>query len=318
MRREATISKASGGGHAAPRSRVLPRPVSWRGCILRAAAVLLALAVASRVEAGEKHALWRIGSAVNSVYLVGSIHALPPGVYPLEEAFQRPFEESSALVLECDLAELAARPVQEALRQRTVLEGTGLSRRLAPGVRLRLEKVLREAGIDPSVVEHQKPWAVALFLGQLKIRRAGFWMEEGVDRHFFERAKKSGKAVVGLESPAAPLGIFDSLTEAEQESLLTEALNELASGEQDLKTIYDAWRSGDAGALASALQEPLAREPGLFRKLLTDRNEQWLPRIEGFLKETKTYFVVVGAAHLVGDHGLLEALRRKGYTVEQL
>jgi uncharacterized protein YbaP (TraB family) len=32
----------------------------------------------------------------------------------------------------------------------------------------------------------------------------------------------------------------------------------------------------------------------------------------------ETYFIVVGAAHLVGDNGLINLLTKKGYVVKQL
>jgi len=41
-------------------------------------------------------------------------------------------------------------------------------------------------------------------------------------------------------------------------------------------------------------------------------------KIEEFLRTKETYFVVVGAGHLVGKKGIIEMLRGKGYPVEQL
>jgi uncharacterized protein YbaP (TraB family) len=41
-------------------------------------------------------------------------------------------------------------------------------------------------------------------------------------------------------------------------------------------------------------------------------------RIEDLLRIKGTCFVIVGAGHLVGDRGIVEILKRKGYLVEQL
>jgi hypothetical protein len=41
-------------------------------------------------------------------------------------------------------------------------------------------------------------------------------------------------------------------------------------------------------------------------------------KIEDFLRNRETYFVVVGAGHLVGSQGIIEILKGKGYMVEQL
>jgi hypothetical protein len=56
----------------------------------------------------------------------------------------------------------------------------------------------------------------------------------------------------------------------------------------------------------------------MFDVLVVNRNKSWMPRIEQFLTGHDDALVVVGAAHLVGKQGVLELLRAKGYTVDQL
>jgi len=41
-------------------------------------------------------------------------------------------------------------------------------------------------------------------------------------------------------------------------------------------------------------------------------------KIEGYLNSNGSYFVIVGAGHLVGKRGIVELLKNKGYGVEQL
>jgi len=41
-------------------------------------------------------------------------------------------------------------------------------------------------------------------------------------------------------------------------------------------------------------------------------------KIEDLLRTKETYFVIVGAGHLVGNRGIIEILKGKGYFVEQL
>ena len=79
-----------------------------------------------------------------------------------------------------------------------------------------------------------------------------------------------------------------------------------------------AWRRGDAKRLAALLSRNTPPSPSLYRPLVTDRNLRWLPQIEALLKDDENVMVVVGALHLVGQGGLLELLRRQGYTVTQL
>jgi len=55
----------------------------------------------------------------------------------------------------------------------------------------------------------------------------------------------------------------------------------------------------------------------IYEKLLYERNRNMSARIEEFLRTKDSYFVVVGAGHLIGNKGIVETLRRKGYVVEQ-
>jgi len=82
-----------------------------------------------------------------------------------------------------------------------------------------------------------------------------------------------------------------------------------------------AWQSGDATAMQEVITSSVRDYPQLkplMTKLLDERNTAMAAKIERFLQTPKSYFVAVGAGHLVGDKGILSQLRRKKFTVEQL
>jgi hypothetical protein len=56
----------------------------------------------------------------------------------------------------------------------------------------------------------------------------------------------------------------------------------------------------------------------LFRKLFDERNIKMTSKIQGYLNSGGTYFVIVGSGHLIGERGVVELLKAKGYEVEQL
>jgi hypothetical protein len=58
--------------------------------------------------------------------------------------------------------------------------------------------------------------------------------------------------------------------------------------------------------------------PGVFAALITNRNQAWIPKLESLIRGKDDALVVVGAGHLVGKEGVVELLRAKGYTIEQL
>jgi hypothetical protein len=50
--------------------------------------------------------------------------------------------------------------------------------------------------------------------------------------------------------------------------------------------------------------------------MLDDRNSAWVPQIEKMVGEKRTFFITVGAAHLVGLMGVPAQLRAAGYRVD--
>jgi len=82
-----------------------------------------------------------------------------------------------------------------------------------------------------------------------------------------------------------------------------------------------AWRSGDAAAMQEVITSRARDYPQLkplMTKLFDDRYTAMTTKNERFLQTPKSYFVAVGAGHLVGDQGILSQLRRKNFKVEQL
>ena len=55
----------------------------------------------------------------------------------------------------------------------------------------------------------------------------------------------------------------------------------------------------------------------IYEKLFNDRNRKMVSKIEDYLKGKGIYFVIVGAGHMIGEKGIVETLRKKGYRVEQ-
>jgi uncharacterized protein YbaP (TraB family) len=78
-----------------------------------------------------------------------------------------------------------------------------------------------------------------------------------------------------------------------------------------------AWRAGDAATLErlffDTMQEPAQR--AVYEAVFVKRNVTMVEAIERFLADEGTYFVVVGAGHLIGPDSVVEILRRRGHRV---
>ena len=82
-----------------------------------------------------------------------------------------------------------------------------------------------------------------------------------------------------------------------------------------------AWASGDVQAMESIMSEAALQDASLAPivvRLFDERNMRMTSTIEGYLNSNGSYFVIVGAGHLLGKRGIVELLKSKGYGVEQL
>lgn len=75
---------------------------------------------------------------------------------------------------------------------------------------------------------------------------------------------------------------------------------------------------GDTTKFEQIALESFREHPQLQQTFLTDRNLNWLKTIESLLKQDQDYLVIVGAAHLVGQQGLVNLLNDRGYRFEQV
>ena len=90
---------------------------------------------------------------------------------------------------------------------------------------------------------------------------------------------------------------------------------------RQLQDMHGWWRAGDVAKLDSEMRAEMARKtPESYRLLDVGRNDAWLPKIEARLKDSRAddTLVVVGTLHLLGEDGLVEKLRAKGYSVERM
>ncbi|MBP6533447.1 MAG: TraB/GumN family protein [Arenimonas sp.] len=269
-------------------------------------------------------ALWRVSDADNSLYLLGSFHALKSGDYPLSQTVSDAYADAELLVFEIapeqlQSPELAAEMLQAAMLpanqslQGMLPEKTWLS--LLQWQKLNPDKPLAS-------LQRLKPWYAALIIANTQSKSQGFEPELGLDQHFMSQAKSVRKPSIGLERMQQQIALFNTMKPAAQLELLQEALQD--SGEPrngELERLRLLWKAGDTRELEKITVTKMKKEyPELYRSVNVERNQAWLPQLRRLLDDEreKDAMVVVGALHLLGPDGLVQQLQAKGYTVERL
>jgi uncharacterized protein YbaP (TraB family) len=292
-----------------------------RVCIqVAAATAVLALAtIAPPLHAAGRVFGWKATGKPGIVYLVGSVHLLSKDFYPLNPALEAAYKDTSLLAEEVDLGEMEKPDAQMALLSKGMLpSGQSLDTVLSPGTKALLDKHLGDFGPMGEVAKKFKPWMAALTIESLAWMNAGFDPNLGLDKHFYDRAVADGKPVQGFETMAFQVSLFDDMPMDQQDRLLASMLKDIDTEQANMTKLIAAWRDGDAPTVERLVLADLKTEPAVYKRMLVDRNHNWIPKIEQLLSRNGRSLVVVGAAHLVGPDGLLALLKAKGYTVEQL
>lgn len=280
--------------------------------------LLLALSAARSLGAQERTLLWKVSEGDKSIFLLGSIHYLRKENYPLNQAILDAFDASDRLVLEIDLQNTPAGAAQRLTLEKAVYrDGSNLAQNVSQETYQLASKRAAELGIDMQVVQPMKPWFVAITMLAVKLQRMGLDPKLGVDHHLAERAKRDGKPTSGLETLEFQLGIFDQLSKREQELMLRETAGELERIDKNVKDIVESWLKGDGERLAALLLAGMRQYPELQQKLVIERNRRWLDQIAKLVEQGNNAMVVVGAAHLVGQEGIVDMLKARGFSVEQ-
>jgi uncharacterized protein YbaP (TraB family) len=266
--------------------------------------------------------LWRAENARRVVYLTGSIHFGTEDMYPLPTSVMNAFNLSQVLMVEADVRQSGTpEKIQELLMRGVLSDGTTLQERLESETWKKLQVTLLELNIPETVVLGQKIWLAALTLGSIGANEAGLDSRLGVDRHFLELATESTMSVIELEGLSDQIEMLDSMPSAVQTVLLEQVLDGVRDGGAKYHAIRDAWKSGQVDILEKLVAQEFSHESKaerLTELLLAKRNRAMAQTIDEQSTDIGNYFVVVGAAHLVGEDSLPLMLAERGFYVEQM
>lgn len=277
------------------------------------------IAAQNASKAPAKSCLWKVVSKESTVYLLGSVHLLKPDAYPLSRAIEQAFDDATQIALEVNMDSLDSPDAQRMIMTKALLpDGKTLNDVVSPATYRVVQQKVQALGLDIQVLRRMKPWFLSLSLVAMKMQQLGYAPQHGVDRHYFERARKSKKEVFGLETAEFQIDLLDSLSGKAQEESLLQTIEELDQVETEFEQIVGAWAAGQEKQLSETLLKSFKEYPDIYAKLITERNRNWLPKIENFFRAGQKTLVIVGAAHLVGREGVLDLLRQKGYSIEQL
>ena len=136
-----------------------------------------------------------------------------------------------------------------------------------------------------------------------------------LDMFIYRTGKKYGKKTLGLENvKTTTFNIEKAQAEMDRSEVdgNKQAFLKILKKRSYAEVLRDAYREKDLDLIDTL--NMLSSPKSYNKAMLFDRNEVMSKSMDSIMK-TGSLFAAVGAAHLPGKNGMIEMLRRKGYTV---
>ncbi len=137
---------------------------------------------------------------------------------------------------------------------------------------------------------------------------------QGIDNELQVRARKAGKQVAGLETMEFQTNMLLGDPISKQAEDLVETIEDIDAEAGKLVRLTNAYLAQNYKDIETICAESVLKNPESSEKMIISRNNNWMKQLEPEMKNTNL-LVVVGAGHLVGDKGILNQLKKAGYTV---
>lgn len=265
--------------------------------------------------------LWEVESTKgNKIFLLGSVHFADSTFYPLPEEITNSFNQSDYLVTEIDLGNINQ---LELMSKMMYPFSDSLAAHISDTTMDKVVNYFKTKGINRAMVNRFRPAYVSLMVTSIESMNAGISPEYGIDMHFTKLAKEKNMKRLELETADSQIEVFSMLNkEGNEEAIISSIFEKLGEMTDDTEDLMKAWKAGDTVkllSLVSEMEEDIPENKEFYEALLHKRNKEMSEKVIGYLADPskKKYFVIVGAAHLLGDTGILHTLKEKKYKIKR-
>lgn len=276
------------------------------------------MAFASSVSA---QILWKVEKPGNKkiTYILGTHHFAPLSVLDSLSNLPEALKNSDKLYGELDMEAMASPESMMAMQQFLMAPADStLDKVLTPA---QLDAV--KAALDPmtggqlplEMLYPMKPAALSTQIAAMMSMQLFPELNpmEGLDMTMQQRAKALGKPVAGLETMDFQMQTLYGTPISKQAKDLMETVNDMDTEAKRAVELANSYLAHDLDAILKAMMEEES-EPADYERLIFSRNDAWVAQLLKEMPESNL-MVVVGAGHLPGERGVLEQLRKAGYSV---
>lgn len=270
--------------------------------------------------------LWKVsGNGLSQPsYIIGTHHLAPYSIMDSIAGLQKALKETQQVYGELKMSEMQSPATMQKMQKMMMIDSdTTLTSLLSPEDFAVANKFCKEnLMMDLSMAPKLKP---AFLLNNIAVvayvKHIGkFNPQEQLDTFFQSQAVQNGKKAEGLETPDFQFDLlFNRYSLQCQAQLLMCTLRHIDTEVESLKKLTDAYMKQDLNTMLQINEERKGNQcdpsPAEEDAMIYNRNRTWAAKLPAIMKEAST-LVAVGALHLAGKKGLLNLLKKQGYTVE--
>ncbi len=260
----------------------------------------------------EKTLLWEIsGKGISQPsYLYGTFHLMCAKDLQVNNIIKEKFNNSKQLYLEMDMDDPAI--MMQMMTGMMMKNDTSLTDLINKNEYDSIAGIFQQlSGIPLSLLNKAKPLMAmaAIFPSLLKCTDA-----EGWEKIFTEMAKEQQKEIKGLETAQQQMDVMDSIPYKTQAQMLSKTLLNVDSTRKSLQELISLYKEKNIQELYK-LMEADTDFSQYDSIMIVKRNHNWIPQITDQAKNKPTFFAF-GAGHLAGKNGVIDLLRKAGYSVK--
>jgi len=259
--------------------------------------------------------LWQVsGNGLNKPsYLYGTIHVISQNDYFLGKNVVRKIQKSDELIMEIDLDNMN---VLSLAKLSVLPDGKSIKDFMHDSDYTILQSFMEDSiGIKKFTFENAYGKLKPFFLEQLIFIKYLGQETESYEQNFKKLAEDKNIPMSGLETYEEQLKFIEDIPLEDQLKSIVKTIKNYSAETQKLKQLVKDYKAQNLTALTASFEAD--EDQTLKTKLVDKRNSNWIPKLKSIIQK-KSCFVAVGAGHLGGENGLINLLKKQGYTVEPI
>ena len=259
-------------------------------------------------------------------YLFGTIHLIDKESFYWPKGVLSAFESAEAVAFEIDMNQMAMDDMADMGSMMSIMtkafmaDGKTLKDLYSAEDYKVVKDHFADQGLPMMLLERIKPMFLTVFAsGDVEMGKglADQASTKSYEMELFSLAQDSDKPVSGLETIEYQMSVFDSIPLDTQASMLLETIKSSDTEDDAFKEMIQMYVDQKINDMVSFVSDDEMGIAGFEDVLLYTRNKNWIPVMEDKMKSQR-YFFAVGAGHLAGKDGVIDLLKKTGYTLKPL